>query len=78
MPREAKKGILRLLAAGREVRTTVRGLTHDSGAATMLKTEGVERGAGAPFIAAEFDHHAERLDAAAGCEYVDDQIRRPG
>jgi nucleoside-diphosphate-sugar epimerase len=44
--------ILRLLTAGREVRTT----------------------AGSPTPAAEV---RAQLDAVAGCEYVDDRIRRP-
>jgi hypothetical protein len=35
------------------------------------------RWAHASFVAAGLDHGMERLDAAAGCEFVDDRIRIP-
>jgi nucleoside-diphosphate-sugar epimerase len=53
--------VLRLfLAAGRDVRQ-------------MLDTRDLRQGGRVSFIALDHDH--DPLDAAAGCEYVDDQIR---
>jgi hypothetical protein len=59
-PQVGSRGILRLFAAGREERTIV---------ASPARTPE------ASFIASGRDAEAERLDAAAGCEFVDDRIR---
>ncbi len=53
--------ILRLLAAVREVRT-------------IVDTGEVQPGARVSSIAADRNHDADRLDAVAGCEFVDDRI----
>jgi hypothetical protein len=52
--------MLRLLATGREVRTMM-------GSETPL--------ARVSFVAADRDREAGRMDAIAGCEFVDDRIR---
>ena len=67
--------MLRLLAAGREVSTMVRSPTPAADGHAMVDTEGVRPGAGGSFIAADRHHDAERLDAVAGCEFIDDRIR---
>jgi len=67
--------ILRLLAAGREVRTIVESPTRTAEVRAALDTRDVQPGAHASFIATDRDHQAGRLDAAAGCEFVDDRIR---
>lgn len=64
-----------LLAAGREVRTTA---WNPAPAAKMRANRDagdVQPGARASFMAADRDHDAERLDAVAGSEFVDDRIR---
>ena len=42
---------------------------------TGVDTGDVQPGARISFIAADRDHDAGGLDAAAGCEFVDDRIR---
>ena len=41
----------------------------------ILETGDVQPGARVSFIAADRDHDAGKLDAVAGCEFVDDRIR---
>jgi nucleoside-diphosphate-sugar epimerase len=67
--------ILRLLAAGREVRTTVGSATRAAEARAMVDGGGVQPGARVSFVTADRDHDARRLDPVAGCEFVDDRIR---
>jgi hypothetical protein len=66
--------LLQLLAAGGEVYTTVS--RHVERRCVRVWTPEtfppIER---ASFIAANRDNDAGRLDAAAGCEFVDDRIR---
>jgi dihydroflavonol-4-reductase len=67
--------ILRLLAAGRELRTMVGTATRTAEMRAILHTGNVQRGGRVSFIAADRDHEGGRLDAAAGCEFVDDRVR---
>lgn len=70
--------ILRLLAAGREVYTMVGGPRRAVEARTKLEAGNVQPIDRVPFIVADRDKEAGRLDAAAGCEFVDDRIRLRG
>jgi nucleoside-diphosphate-sugar epimerase len=68
--------ILRLLAAGRAVRTMLVSPTHAAEARAVVDTDtDVRPGARLSVIAADRDHDASRLDAVAGGEFVDDRIR---
>jgi hypothetical protein len=67
--------IIRLLAAGREMRTVVGRWTRAVEVHAMMDTRDVQPSARASFIAADRDHNAGRLDAVAGGEFVDDRIR---
>jgi hypothetical protein len=67
--------ILRLLAAGREVRTMVVSPTRAAEMRAIPDTGGVQPGAPVPFIASDRADDARRLDVVAGCEFVDDRIR---
>ena len=60
----AGSGILRLLAAASEVWTAAR-----------RNVQPIER---VSFNAADRDNDARRVDAAAGCEFVDDRLRFRG
>lgn len=62
--------ILQLLAAGHQVRTTVRSLKREDDVRGMLKEGGAEPGDRLSFIAADLEHDAGWSDAVAGCEYV--------
>jgi nucleoside-diphosphate-sugar epimerase len=62
--------ILQLLAAGHEVRTTVRNLKRESDVRTMLRQGGAEPGARLSFIAADLESDASWPQAVAGCDYV--------
>src|SRR3984957_3655539 len=62
--------ILQLLAAGYQVRTTVRSLKRESDVRAMLKVGGAEPGDRLSFIAADLESDAGWPDAVAGCEYV--------
>jgi len=68
--------ILRLLAAGREVRTMMGSPARAPGIRAIPDTGDVQPGTRASIIAADPDRDAGRLDAMAGCEFVDDRIRR--
>jgi dihydroflavonol-4-reductase len=67
--------ILRLLAAGREVRAIVRSSTRAAEMRAILDAGQDRPDARVSFIASDRDDDAERLDAVAGCEFVDDRIR---
>jgi nucleoside-diphosphate-sugar epimerase len=62
--------ILQLLAAGYQVRTTVRSLKREGDVRAMLKEGGAEPGDRLSFIAADLESDAGWAEAAAGCEYV--------
>jgi nucleoside-diphosphate-sugar epimerase len=62
--------ILQLLAAGHEVRTTVRSLKREGDVRAMLKEGGAEPGERLSFFAADLKNDAGWADAVAGCEYV--------
>jgi nucleoside-diphosphate-sugar epimerase len=68
--------IHRLLAAGREVRTVVGSPTRSAEVRAMVDAGDVQPSARASFVVADGDHEERRLDAVAGCEFVDDRIRR--
>jgi nucleoside-diphosphate-sugar epimerase len=64
--------ILQLLAAGHQVRTTVRSLKRESEVRAMLKEGGAEPHGEArlSFIAADLENDAGWPEAVAGCEFV--------
>ncbi len=62
--------ILLLLAAGHQVRTTVRSLQREGDVRAMLKTGGAEPGDRLSFFAADLLSDAGWADAVAGCEFV--------
>jgi nucleoside-diphosphate-sugar epimerase len=62
--------ILQLLAAGYQVRTTVRNLKRETDVRAMLKAGGAEPGDRLSFIAADLENDAGWSEAVAECEYV--------
>lgn len=62
--------ILQLLAAGHDVRTTVRNLKRESDVRAMLKEGGTEPGDRLTFVAADLEDDAGWTEAVAGCEFV--------
>jgi nucleoside-diphosphate-sugar epimerase len=62
--------ILQLLAAGHQVRTTVRNLTREGDVRSMLREGGVEPGDRLSFVAADLEKDAGWTAAVADCEYV--------
>jgi nucleoside-diphosphate-sugar epimerase len=62
--------ILQLLAAGHQVRTTVRSLKRESDVRAMLKQGGAETGDRLSFVAADLENDPGWPEAVAGCEYV--------
>lgn len=62
--------ILQLLAAGHQVRTTVRNLQREGDVRAMLKQGGAEPGDRLSFFAADLENDAGWAEATAGCEYV--------
>jgi nucleoside-diphosphate-sugar epimerase len=62
--------ILQLLAAGHQVRTTVRSLKREGDVRAMLKQGGVEPGERVSFVAADLESDAGWSEAVAGCDYV--------
>ena len=62
--------ILQLLAAGYQVRTTVRSLKREADVRTMLKVAGVEPADRLSFVAADLEKDTGWPEAVAGCEYV--------
>jgi nucleoside-diphosphate-sugar epimerase len=62
--------ILQLLAAGHEVRTTVRNLGRENDVRTMLKAGGADAGERLTFVAADLTEDAGWAEAVAGCEFV--------
>lgn len=66
----ASHTILQLLAAGYNVRTTVRNLSRESDVRAMLRTGGADPGDRLSFVAAELMSDAGWPAAVSGCEYV--------
>jgi nucleoside-diphosphate-sugar epimerase len=62
--------ILQLLAAGHQVRTTVRDVRRAGDVRAMLKEGGTEPGSRLSFIAADLRSDAGWAEAVTGCEYV--------
>jgi nucleoside-diphosphate-sugar epimerase len=62
--------ILQLLAAGHQVRTTVRNLKREADVRAMLKVGGAEPGERLGFVAADLESDAGWPQAVAGCDYV--------
>src|SRR4051812_42501003 len=62
--------ILQLLAAGHQVRPTVRNLKRESDVRALLKAGGAEPGDRLSFAAADLEQDAGWVEAVAGCEYV--------
>ncbi len=62
--------ILQLLAAGHQVRTTIRSLQRENNVRAMLKEGGAEPGDRLSFFAADLESDAGWSRAVAGCEYV--------
>lgn len=62
--------ILQLLAAGHEVRTTVRSLKREGDVRAMLRVGGAEPGEQLTFFTADLMNDAGWLHAIAGCEFV--------
>jgi len=62
--------ILQLLAAGHQVRTTVRSLKREADVRALLKQGGAQPGDRLSFVAADLQSDAGWPDAVAGCEFV--------
>jgi|SRR5271165_6317631 len=62
--------ILQLLAAGHQVRTTVRSLKREGDVRALLREGGAEPGDRLSFFAADLVNDAGWREAVAGCEYV--------
>ncbi|WP_141731429.1 SDR family oxidoreductase [Oligoflexus tunisiensis] len=62
--------ILQLLAAGHQVRTTVRSLKRESDVRALLKQGGVEGTDKLTFAVADLERDAGWADAVKGCDYV--------
>ena len=62
--------ILQLLAAGHEVRTTVRSLQRADAVRAMLRQGGAEPGERLSFVEADLERDAGWPEAVAGCDYV--------
>ena len=62
--------IVQLLAAGHEVRTTVRNLAREGDVRAMLKEGGVQDAARLTFAAADLTRDDGWAQAAAGCDFV--------
>jgi nucleoside-diphosphate-sugar epimerase len=62
--------ILQLLAAGHQVRTTVRNLKREADVRALLKQGGAEPGDRLTFAAADLAADAGWAEAVAGCDYV--------
>jgi nucleoside-diphosphate-sugar epimerase len=65
----ASHTLLQLLAAGHEVRTTVRSLEREGGVRAMLKQGGADA-AHLTFFAADLEQDHGWAQAVAGCDYV--------
>lgn len=62
--------ILQLLAAGHEVRTTVRDLRRENGVRELLRANGADAGERLRFFAADLTRDESWADAVSGCDFV--------
>jgi nucleoside-diphosphate-sugar epimerase len=62
--------ILQVLAAGHQVRTTIRNLKREGDVRALLKEGGAEPGNRLSFFAADLEKDAGWAEAVAGCDYV--------
>lgn len=62
--------ILQLLAAGHQVRTTVRSLAREAEVRALLQAGGADAGDRLTFFAADLEKDAGWAEAVKGCEYV--------
>ena len=62
--------ILQLLAAGHQVRTTVRSLNRENPVRAMLEAGGAEPGDSLSFWAADLESDTGWREAVSGCDYV--------
>jgi nucleoside-diphosphate-sugar epimerase len=62
--------ILQLLAAGHEVRTTVRSLKREETVRTLLRSAGADPGPTLAFFAADLERDEGWAEAVDGCDYV--------
>ena len=62
--------ILQLLAAGHQVRTTVRNLKREGDVRAMLKESEADLGDRLSFVVADLENDAGWTDAVSGCEHV--------
>lgn len=62
--------ILQLLAAGHQVRATLRNLKREDDVRSMLREGGSEVGDGLTFVAADLERDAGWSGAVTGCDYV--------
>lgn len=62
--------ILQLLAAGYQVRTTIRNLKREGDVRAMLKVGGADAGNRVSFFAADLENDSGWPEAVAGCDYV--------
>jgi nucleoside-diphosphate-sugar epimerase len=62
--------ILQLLAAGHQVRTTIRNLKREPEVRATLRSAGAQGDDGLSFFAADLENDAGWKEAAAGCDYV--------
>ena len=62
--------ILKLLAAGHDVRTTVRNLKREADVRGMLKQGGADPGSRLSFTVADLENDSGWREAVSGCEYV--------
>jgi nucleoside-diphosphate-sugar epimerase len=66
----ASHAIVQLLAAGHDVRTSVRTLKREADVRAMLRQAGAEPGDRLAFVAADLESDTGWPEAVAGCEYV--------
>jgi|ERR1700722_16895586 dihydroflavonol-4-reductase len=62
--------ILQLLAAGRQVRTTVRNLKREADVRALLRAGGADAGDRLSFFVADLEKDSGWREAAAGCDFV--------
>jgi nucleoside-diphosphate-sugar epimerase len=62
--------ILQLLAAGHQVKATIRNLKREGDVRAMLRTGGADAGDRLTFFAANLENDAGWKEAVSGCEYV--------
>ena len=62
--------IVQLLAAGHDVRTSIRSLAREAAVRSMLKQGGADPGERLSFVAADLERDAGWAEATQGCDYV--------